>query len=138
MKMQPNSDTVEAERTTTMTLPAMLTSAPSPAPTRIWASWTMQVSAAQSTPVPRPLSPPPRSFSCSWRMRKGKTRAIFDVVEWDGVERAGHDAEYAAEDERGDDVGKEANQAGSHPEYKVAHKVQSLQADVREEETLHV
>lgn len=35
MKMQPNRDMVEAESTTTITLPAMLTSAPSPAPTII-------------------------------------------------------------------------------------------------------
>lgn len=44
-------------------------------------------------------------------------------VERDGVERAGHDAEHAAEDERGDDVGEKANQAGAHAEHKVAHKV---------------
>ncbi len=59
-------------------------------------------------------------------------------VERDGVERAGHDAEHAAEGERGDDVGEEANQAGAHAEQQVAHKVQSLQADVWEEETLHI
>lgn len=35
MKMQPNRDAVDAERTTTITLPAMLTRAPSPAPTMI-------------------------------------------------------------------------------------------------------
>lgn len=35
MKMQPSSETVEAERTTTTTLPARLTRAPSPAPTMI-------------------------------------------------------------------------------------------------------
>lgn len=66
MKRQPSSDTVEAERTTTTTLPAMLTRAPRPAPTMIWASWTMQVRAAQSTPVPRPISLLPRSWSRSW------------------------------------------------------------------------
>lgn len=66
MKMQPSSDMVEAERTTTTTLPAMLTRAPRPAPTIIWASWTMQVRAAQSTPVPRSISLLPRSCSRSW------------------------------------------------------------------------
>lgn len=35
MKMQPSSDTVAAERTTTTTLPAKLTRAPRPAPTMI-------------------------------------------------------------------------------------------------------
>lgn len=35
MKMQPSSETVEADSTTTITLPAMLTRAPSPAPTMI-------------------------------------------------------------------------------------------------------
>lgn len=59
-------------------------------------------------------------------------------VERDGVERAGHDAEHAAEDERGDDVGEESDQAGAHAEHKVAHEVQGLQADVWEEETLHI
>lgn len=44
-------------------------------------------------------------------------------VERDGVERAGHDAEHAAEDERGDDVGEESDQAGAHAEHKVAHEV---------------
>lgn len=44
-------------------------------------------------------------------------------VERDGVERTGHDAENAAEDERGDDVGEEADQAGAQAEYEVAHKV---------------
>lgn len=44
-------------------------------------------------------------------------------VEWDGVECTGHDAEHGAEDERGDDVGEEADQAGTHAEHKVAHKV---------------
>ncbi len=59
-------------------------------------------------------------------------------VERDGVERAGHDTEHAAEDECGNEVGEEANQAGAHAEYKVAHEVQSLQADVWEKETLHI
>lgn len=44
-------------------------------------------------------------------------------IERDGVERAGHDAEHAAEDECGDDVGEEADQAGAHTEYKVAHEI---------------
>lgn len=74
MKMQPNRDMVEAERTTTITLPATLTRAPSPAPTIIWASWTMQVSAAQSTPVPRGLWLPPLSFICSWKHNRGRVR----------------------------------------------------------------
>lgn len=72
--MQPNRDMVEAERTTTITLPATLTRAPSPAPTIIWASWTMQVSAAQSTPVPRGLWLPPLSFICSWKHSRGRVR----------------------------------------------------------------
>jgi len=53
IKRQPIRDTVEAESTTTITLPARLTRAPSPAPTMTWASCTMQVRAAQSMPVPR-------------------------------------------------------------------------------------
>lgn len=53
IKRQPIRDTVEAERTTTITLPARLTRAPRPAPTMTWASCTMQVRAAQSMPVPR-------------------------------------------------------------------------------------
>lgn len=59
-------------------------------------------------------------------------------VERDGVERAGHDAEHAAEDERGDHVGKEPDQAGTHAEHEVAHEVQRLQTDVRQQEPLHV
>lgn len=51
------------------------------------------------------------------------TLILSDQVERDGVERAGHDAEHAAEDERGDDVGEESNQAGAHAEHKVAHEV---------------
>ncbi len=53
IKRQPIRDTVDAERTTTITLPARLTRAPRPAPTMTWASCTMQVRAAQSMPVPR-------------------------------------------------------------------------------------
>lgn len=59
-------------------------------------------------------------------------------VERDCVESAGHDAEHAAEDERGHDVGKETNQAGAHAEHEVTHEVQRLQTDVRQQETLHV
>lgn len=44
-------------------------------------------------------------------------------VEGDGVQRAGHDSEHAAQDERGDDVGEEANEAGAQAEHKVAHEV---------------
>lgn len=68
IKRQPIKDTVEAESTTTVTLPARLTRAPSPAPTMTWASCTMQVRAAQSMPVPRlsnAVSSPP-NFLCSF------------------------------------------------------------------------
>lgn len=68
MNRQPIRDIVDADRTTTITLPAMLTNAPSPAPTMIWASCTMHVSAAQSTPVPRscPAGFPFPIFLCTW------------------------------------------------------------------------
>lgn len=51
------------------------------------------------------------------------TLILCDQVERDGVERAGHDAKHAAEDECGDDVGEKANQAGAHAEHEVAHEV---------------
>lgn len=68
MNRQPIRDIVDADRTTTITLPAMLTNAPSPAPTMIWASCTIHVSAAQSTPVPRscPAGLPFPRFLCTW------------------------------------------------------------------------
>lgn len=59
-------------------------------------------------------------------------------VERDGVERAGHDAKHAAQDERGDDVGEESDEAGAHAEHEVAHEVERLQADVGQEEALHI
>lgn len=48
---------------------------------------------------------------------------LCDQVERDGVERAGHDPEHTAEDQGGDDVGEEADQAGAQAEHKVAHEV---------------
>lgn len=66
------------------------------------------------------------------------TLVLSNQVEWDGVERTGHDTKHAAQDECGDDVGEESNEAGAHAEDKVAHEVQRLQADVGQQETLHV
>lgn len=67
-KQQPISATIDAEITVTA-LPAILTKSPRPTPRMIWASWTMQVRAAQSMPFPRPCSlaccP-----SCSFRLCK--------------------------------------------------------------------
>lgn len=69
------------------------------------------------------------SFSSFWKTWLLPAQYLFFTlilcyqVEWDGVERAGHDAKYGAEDECGDDVGEEANQAGAHTEHKVPHEV---------------
>lgn len=73
-----------------------------------------------------------------WREYLFFTLVFGYQVERDGVERAGHDAEHAAEDERGDHVGEEADQAGAHAEHEVTHEVQRLEADVRQQEPLHV
>lgn len=67
-KQQPISATVDAEIIVTA-LPAALTKSPRPTPRMIWASWTMQVRAAQSMPFPRSCSPA-SSPCCSFRFCK--------------------------------------------------------------------
>lgn len=55
------------------------------------------------------------SSSPNWKTHHQTVQYLFftlilcDQVERDGVECAGHDAKHAAEDERCNDVGKEAN-----------------------------
>lgn len=77
-KQQPISATTEAVITTTLTLPARLTKKPKPPPTRIWASCTMQVRAAQSRPCPLPQLVS-RSASWAWCLCKENRETVFDL-----------------------------------------------------------
>lgn len=45
---------------------------------------------------------------------------LRDEVEWDGVERAGHDSKHTTQRQRGHNVWKQADQTGSQTKHKVA------------------